>query len=258
MTISMEQIKALRDETEISVMQCKKALEEASGDMEKARMILAKKSSAIAAKKAGRETKSGYVAIAKENGRASMVELLCETDFVAKNEDFIALAEKLATYALKNGTKNLMEETREMIDLIIQKIGENIKLGESIILENPIIGSYVHDGHIGVLVALSGGDEILGKDIAMHIAAMKPVYIEESEIPVEKRKAMQEIFENEVSKEDKPEEIKKKIIEGKIASYFKEQTLLDQLFIKDQNLTIKNLLESKGNVHITQFFCYTI
>lgn len=258
MNISLDQIKELRDETGISVMQCKKALEEAGGDMEKARVLLAKKSSAIAAKKADRATNSGIVAIGKGEGEAAMIELLCETDFVARNEDFIALADKLSNYALSNGEAMTQKNAEEMIAPVVQKIGENIKLGNVIVMKGPVIGSYIHDRHIGVLVNLSSGDETLAKDVAMHIAAMKPIYTRSTDIPEDKKTAAREIFENEVKNENKPEEIKEKILEGKVASHFKEQTLLEQAFIKDPTTTIGKLLSTSGNVEVKQFVCYTI
>jgi len=173
--ITTETIKELRDQTGISVMQCKKALEEAGGDMEKAVMLLKKKSGEIASKKSGRSLGSGTIAAYIHAGGSvgSMVELSCETDFVAKNEEFKQLA----------------------------------------------------------------------YDIAMHAAATNPEFISLSDISSEDKKKAMEMFEKEVEKSDKPEEIKKKMLEGKLNAYFNERTLLEQSFVKNSDVTIKGLLE---------------
>jgi elongation factor Ts len=244
--MSIEQIKELRDATGLSVMQCKKALEEAEGDMDKARLILSKKSAAAAAKKADREIAAGRVAIASVAGKMAIIQLGCETDYVAKNEDFVTLADKIAAYALENGVDTLKENSASMIEPVIQKIGENIKLGSASILEGSTLGSYIHNGAIAVGVQLEGGSEEIAKDVAMHISAMKPLYTTRQDVPAEAMEATKAMFAEEVASEDKPEEIKAKILEGKINSYFKAITLMDQGFIKDQNKTIGQLLSEGG------------
>ena len=258
MQITTEQIKELRDQTGISVMQCKKALEEAGGDMEKALMVLKKKSSDISAKKADREAADGIVVVKKENGKGVILILNCETDFVAKNSDFVALAEALANKALVEGIPAVQAAAKDMIDPVVQKIGENLRLGEITELTGAVLGSYVHDGKPGVLVSLSGGDETLGKDIAMHIAAMKPEYLKKEDIPEEKRKLATEMFETEVNASDKPAEIKVKMLAGKIDTFFKEQTLLEQPFIKNPDTTISGLLKNAGNVTLNGFIRYSV
>lgn len=241
--ITTEQVKELRDATGISVMQCKHALEEAQGDMNKALAILKKTSSDIALKKADRTLNSGSVTIKSEGDKSVLVGLLCETDFVARNEDFITLLGKLATKALDVGVEKMKTEAKEMIDPVIQKTGENIQLGEVYEVAGNVLGNYVHNNKIGVVVSLEEGNAELAKDIAMHIAAMKPEYISPEEITLDAKKTMQEVFEKEVAAIDKPAEIKKKILDGKMATYFKEKTLLDQAFIKDGEVTIGKLLE---------------
>ena len=255
--VTTEQVKELRDATGISVMQCRKALEEAAGDMKKALAILKKTSSDIALKKGDREVKDGRVAVKLEGGKAVLVTLLCETDFVAKNEDFTALLGALTEKAFAEGAEKMRAGAKEMIDPVIQKTGENIQLGDIYEVTGDIMSDYVHNNKIGVIVSLLGGDTGLAKDIAMHIAAMKPEYISPSEITDEAQKTMREIFEKEVAAIDKPEEIKKKMLEGKIATYFKERTLLDQAFIKNGDMTVGKLLEEK-NAKIKEVKRYSI
>jgi len=243
-TITTEQVKELRDKTGISVMQCRRALEEAEGDMDKAIAILKKTSSDIALKKADREAKDGRVIIKSTNGKSVLVSLHCETDFVSKNEDFVSLLEKLSDIALNEGIDKMKTGAKEMIDPIIQKTGEKIELGEAYEVTGEIIGNYVHNHKAAIVVSLEGGNADVAKDIAMHIAAMRPEYLSSDEIPEETKNTMAEIFQKEVAEVDKPEEIKKKMLEGKIATYFKEKTLLEQPFIKNGDQTIRALLES--------------
>ncbi|MFA5840742.1 MAG: translation elongation factor Ts [Candidatus Paceibacterota bacterium] len=241
--ITTEQVKELRDATGISVMQCKRALEEAEGNMDKALAILKKTSSDIALKKADRSLNSGSVAIKNENNKAVLVGLLCETDFVAKNEDFTTLLSKLTQKAFADGIEKMKVESKEMIDAIIQKTGENIQLGDIYEVSGDVLGSYVHNNKVGIIVSLEGGTGELARDIAMHITAMKPEYITDAEITDDTRKTMQEIFEKEVAAIDKPAEIKEKMLIGKMATYFKEKTLIDQIFIKGEE-TVGKLLEN--------------
>lgn len=244
--ITTEQIKELRDMTGISVMQCKHALEEAEGNMEKALAILKKTSSDIASKKVSREVKDGRVNIKTGENKAVLVSLHCETDFVARNDDFKNLLEELTNEALSNGIEKMKEGAKEKIDQVIQKTGENIQLGEIFEINGEVLGSYLHNDKIGVVVSLEGGNKDLAKDVAMHITAMKPEYISEKDITEEARKTMHEIFEKEVANVDKPAEIKEKMLNGKISTYFKEKTLLDQAFIKDPEKTVAKLLEEAG------------
>lgn len=246
--ITTEQVKELRDATGISVMQCKRALEEANGEMKKALAILKKTSSDIALKKVNRKVKDGRVLIKTKNERegdkAVLVSLHSETDFVARNEYFIALLETLAIKALKEGVEKMKTEAKDMIDPVIQKTGENIQLGEACEVFGSALGSYVHNNKSGVIVNLEGGNRELAKDIAMHITAMKPEYITDAAITEDARQTIKEVFEKEIAGIDKPAEIKEKILLGKMATYFKEKTLLDQTFIKDGDITVGKLLEN--------------
>lgn len=255
--ITTEQIKELRDATSISVMQCKRALEEAGGDMKKALAILKKTSADIAQKKVSREVKDGRVSIKTDSKKAVLVSLHCETDFVAKNEDFINLLDKLVNETFSNGVEKMKTETQDLINPVIQKTGENIQLGEAYEVLGNILGSYVHNNKSGVIVSLEGGSSELAKDIAMHITAMKPEYMFPDEITEDARQTMMEIFEKEVANIDKPADIKKKMLDGKIATYFKEKTLPEQIFIKDGELTVGKLLE-KNKAKIKEVKRYAI
>ena len=255
--ITTELVKELRDATGISVMQCKRALEEAEGDMNKALAILKKTSSDIATKKADRNAKDGAVMIKSENNKALLLALRCETDFVSRNEDFVSLLSKLTEKAFSDGIEKMKAGAKDMIDPIIQKTGENIQLGDAYLVEGNVLGNYVHNNKSGVIVSLEGGTSELARDIAMHITAMKPEYITAEEITAETRKTMEEIFQKEVAAIDKPEEIKKKMLEGKMSTYFKEKTLLDQPFIKNGDETVGKLLE-KSKAKIKEVKRYSI
>ena len=239
--------------------------QESKKKVQQALAILKKTSSDIALKKVNREVKDGAVMIQiKDNGhnkKAVLVSLLCETDFVGRNEDFTTLLQNLTEKALALGIEEMQKEAKNMINPVIQKTGENIQLGETYEIEGDILGSYVHNNKIAVLVSLEGGNGELAKDIAMHIAAMKPEYIREDEISDDSRKTITEVFQKEVAGIDKIPEIKKKMLDGKISTYFKEKTLLSQPFIKNANNntseTVGELLE-KHKAKIKEVKRYSI
>ena len=245
--ITTEQIKALREQTGVSIMQCKKALEEAEGNAEKALIILKKKGGEIAAKKSDREAHDGTVVVREGNGKAVITVLHCETDFVAKNEDFVTAAHKLADIAFEQGEDAAREAATEIVNAVVLKIGEKIELGSIETIEGPVIGAYGHHtGRNAVVVVLSAGDSTVAKDIAMHTAAMKPTYITREEIPASAVDTARELFAKEVAESGKPEDIQKKMLQGKLDAYFQEQTLLDQPFFKNPDMTIGQLLEKNG------------
>ena len=244
--ITTEQVKELRDSTGVSVMQCRNALQEADGDMEKALIILKKKSSSIAMKRADRNASDGTVVVVEGNGKALLLALHSETDFVAKNSDFTNLANDLANMALNEGVEAVKANAQDLINPIVQKVGEKIELGHVEEIAGTTLGCYVHGGKSAVIVSLEGGTKEIAKDIAMHIAAMKPAFTTSDEIKEEDKAKVLEVFQKEVAESDKPEDIKKKMLEGKIATYFKEQTLMDQPFIKNPDLTISALLAKNG------------
>ncbi len=244
--ITAELVKELRDATGVSVMQCRNALEEGEGDMEKALIILKKKSSSIAMKKSDRVAHDGIIVAREASNKVILLTLHSETDFVAKNDDFTKLAAELAGIVLSEGIEAMKIKSPEMINPVIQKVGEKIELGDVEEITGDVLGSYVHAGKSATVVSLSTGTAELAKDIAMHIAAMKPVFTNANEITDEDRKKVIEVFEKEVAESDKPEDIKKKMLEGKISTYFKEQTLMDQSFIKNPDVTVGKLLADKG------------
>lgn len=252
--ITAELVKELRDKTGVSVMQCKNALEEAIGDMEKALIILKKKSSSIAMKKSERNAKDGIIVVKETRDKALLLALHTETDFVAKNSEFINLANQLADMAITLGIEKMKEKSLDMINEVVQKVGEKILLGKVEEASGSIIGSYIHNNKSAVVVLLSSGTKELARDIAMHIAAMKPAFISSKDITEEDKKKVIEVFEKEVSESDKPEEIKKKMLDGKISTYFKEQTLMDQMFIKNPEVSIETLL--KNNKAVLTSFIY--
>lgn len=244
--ITTEQVKELRDKTGVSVMQCKKALEEAGGDMEKAVLILKKKSTELAAKKSDREATAGIVAKAEKDGAALLLTLRCETDFVAKNADFADIANKLALMAIDSGKEAAEAAAPDMLSQGVQKLGENIQLGDIVGMEAPVIGTYVHDGRVGVIVGLTGGNTEVARDIAMHVAAMNPEYKTRADVPEDAKTNMKAMFAEEVANSGKPADIQEKMLAGKLDTFFKERTLLDQGFIKNPDQTIEKLLAANG------------
>ena len=243
--ITAELVKELRDATGVSVMQCKVALEEAEGDKEKALIILKKKSSSIAMKKSDRTASDGLIVAQEGVNKVILLTLHSETDFVAKNAEFVELANTLAHMAIEKGIDATRTASADIINPLIQKIGEKIELGNIEEITGDTIGVYVHNGKSAVVTSLEGGSKDLAKDIAMHIAAMKPTYTTSSDITNEEKEKVMQVFEREVAESDKPEEIKKKMLEGKIHTYFKEQTLMDQAFIKNPEMTVGTLLADK-------------
>lgn len=246
--ITTELIKELRDSTGVSIMQCKKALEEAEGDMEKALLVLKKKSSDIAMKKADRDAHEGSITVLTSGNKTVILALYCETDFVARNEDFVTLSNTLANMALNDGVDAMNRAAPELINGAMQKSGEKIELGKVDIIEGETVGAYVHMGKSAVVVSLTGGTKEIAKDIAMHVAAMKPAYLTRDEIDETAQASVREMFTKEVSEMDKPAEIKEKMLEGKINTFFKEQTLVDQSFIKNPDITIGTLLSNNKAV----------
>jgi len=243
--ISIDLVKQLRDMTGVSIMQCKKALIEAEGDLEKAKIALTKKSGEIAAKKGDRELGAGTVVIVNDGGKTIIAEVSCETDFVGKNPDYIKMVEEVAQGILVG------EDVSEKINEAIQKFGERIEVTRQEIFESDNLGKYIHNGLIGVVVEFDGPvDEAFGKDIAMHIAAQNPKYLSEEDIDPEEKAKAEETLREEVK--DKPAEMQDKILQGKMNSFFKERVLMTQGFIKDPSKSIKNLLEEKG-VNIVKF-----
>ncbi len=265
MSITAAMVKDLRERTGVGMMDCKKALAECDGDEEKAIAWLREKGLSKAAKKAGRATSEGLVTVvvAADGKSAAMSELKCETDFVSKNEEFIALAEGLANLALEKKTDNVEALPAEATDLtgLIGKIGENMQVGRLAYVSfsgEGAIGAYVHSTKkLGVLVELSGQvSPELAKDVAMQIAATNPLCVGPDQIPAETLAQEKEIYLNQAKEEGKPAQIAEKIVEGRIRKYYQEVCLREQLFIKDDKKSIKDLLGK--NADIVRFFRFAI
>lgn len=266
MTITAAMVKDLRERTGAGMMECKKALTEAGGDIEKAIEAMRKSGAAKAVKKAGRVAAEGQVIITMSDDRkkASVVEVNCETDFVGKDDNFIRFAEEVGQIALDQAVQEVeklleqkmsngqsVEEARQEL---VSKIGENIQVrrAENIEASEGELGSYRHGVRIGVVVEVAGGDETLAKDIAMHIAAVKPVCIDESEVPAEMLAKEREIFTAQAKESGKPDNIVEKMVEGRMKKYLKEITLEGQPFVKNPDQTIAQLLKD-ADAKVLQF-----
>ncbi len=243
MSVTIDQIKELRESTGVSMMACKKALDEASGDFDKAVDLLRQKGEAKAADRAGRSTAQGAVTIKVEGSKAAVVELQCETDFVAKGDDFLALGESLADKLLK-GEINPEDRDLPEIKEAVLKLGENVQIGDLRIVEGENLGNYVHsNGKIGVVVSLKGGSSELARDVAMHVAATNPRVISPEEVSQDLVDKEKEIWTEQLKNEGKPEEIIGKIMIGKEQKFRGENALLKQPFVKDPDKKIEQLLK---------------
>lgn len=256
--ISAASVKALRDETNAGMMECKRALAEAKGDQAKALRILRERGVAIAAKKSSRAVNQGVISsfIAETGRMGSLIEVNCETDFVAKNEGFRSFVAKLAEKAVAlDGS--LADAVKEDLTAKIAETGENIVVRRNIrfVLQKPgLIAAYIHHGStIGVLVELNctQNDTVakpafkdLAKDICLHVAASRPRFLDRAGVPPEIVAAEREIFVKQVT--GKPPNIVEKIVEGKLGKFYEQVCLLEQLFVKDQDKKIVSLLAEKG------------
>lgn len=259
MAITASLVKELRERTGSGMMECKKALVEADGDIEAAADILRKSGAAKADKKAGRTAAEGLIVFkSTDDGKSAvMVEVNCETDFVAKDENFINFTSAVAQAALDNQPADIdallalpLEGGDSVADTtknLIAKIGENMNVRRFVSrATDGILVNYMHGGRIGVMVEMKGGDESLAKDIAMHIAASRPTCVSEDEVPADIIEKEKEIFSAQASESGKPPEIIEKMIGGRIKKFLKEITLLGQPFVKDPDQTVEQLLKSAG------------
>ena len=261
MAITAALVKELRERTGAGMMDCKKALQAADGDIETAIEDMRKSGMAKAAKKAGRIAAEGLVSIAQDGNKAAIVEINSETDFVSKGDDFINFCDNAAQAALSNGctdaaSLNALEINGETLEIglknLIAKLGENMSLRRVVQIEGNTLGVYKHGSRIGVIVALEGGDEALAKDIAMHIAASRPVCISADEVPADMLAKEREIFSEQAKASGKPDNIIEKMVEGRIRKYLGEVTLLGQAFVKDPDQTVEKLLKT-ANAKVTAF-----
>jgi elongation factor Ts len=261
MSISAAQVKELRERTGSGMMECKKALVEAGGDMEAAVELLRKSGAAKADKKAGRVASEGLVMIevSGDGKRAVMVEVNSETDFVARKEEFQQFAAAVAQRALKDKPADVaslsampLKDGGESIEDarkgMVATIGENITVRRLVAIDATAgsLSQYLHGGRIGVLVELQGGGDDLARDVAMHIAASRPVCVDETQVPQELLDKEREIFIAQAQESGKPAEIIEKMIDGRMRKYLGEITLLGQPFVKDPDQTVGKLLKAAG------------
>ncbi|WP_066015035.1 MULTISPECIES: translation elongation factor Ts [Endozoicomonas] len=251
--ISAALVKELRERTGLGMMECKKALVEAQGDIEVAIEEMRKSGQAKAAKKAGRIAAEGIVAVkvADDASFGVLVEVNSETDFVARDDNFLGYVQKVvdAAFARKEAdVAVLMEgELEEARQALVQKIGENIGVRRIAIVEGGVIGSYVHgNNRIAVLTKLEGGDTELARDIAMHVAAVNPQVVNKEDMPAELVEKEKEIFKAQAEQSGKPANIIEKMIEGRISKFLAESSLVEQPFVKDPDTTVGALAKKAG------------
>lgn len=279
--ISAQLVKELREMTGAKMMDCKKALVQTEGDIEKAIEFLREKGLADAAKKSGRVAAEGIVKtyISEDKKKGSVVEFNCETDFVAANDEFIAFADRLAEMAVETGAENVEALLNEKFDgettvsdalkALIAKLGENMTVRRftTFAIENGVVKSYIHGGgRIGVLVevACDTASDVLdevAKEVCMQIAAANPLFLSEDQVDAASIEKEKEIYRVQALNEGKPENIVEKMVEGRIKKYYKEVCLLDQLWVKDNDKTIAKFLAEKSKevgspITVTRFVRY--
>jgi elongation factor Ts len=269
MSVTAESVRQLRERTGAGMMECKRALVETQGDLDAAAELMRKQGLAKADKKATRVAAEGVIASATSpDGRTGvLVEINCETDFVARGDDFTAFAAEVAQLALKSGAADTAalaaqklasgETVDERRRALIAKIGENISLRRLVQVQSAgQLGAYMHGTRIGTLVAIEGGDAALAKDLAMHVAATNPAYLTAAEVPADavakERDIRVEMLKNDEKNKGKPDNILVKIVEGGISKWLNEITLLGQPFVKDDKLSIEKLLKG-ANARIVRF-----
>jgi elongation factor Ts len=249
--ISASLVKELRDMTGLAMMECKKALTEAGGDIKKAEELLRIKSGAKASKAASRIAAEGVIGtyVSPDGKIGALVELNCETDFVAKNDDFLSFAQQIAETAAKQNPRDISQLTAGKIEerrqQLVQKIGENISIRRFRRLQAAgKLALYVHGAKIGVLVDYEGPEEV-GKDLGMHIAFSKPRHLSKADVPLEVVNEERKIQEARAKESGKPPEIAAKMVEGSLNKFLAEISLMGQPFVKDDKQTVEKMLASK-------------
>jgi elongation factor Ts len=256
MNITADTVKQLRERTGAGMMECKRALVETKGDLDAAAELMRRTGLAKADKKAARVAAEGTVQIERSGSDAALVEVNCETDFVARSDEFQAFARDVAAAALKGAPSSLeallelphgassLDERRRAL---IAKIGENIAVRRFVRVSSPgALGTYIHGARIGSVVALQGGDDSLARDIAMHVAAANPAYIDAGDVPAEMLAKEREILTEQTKGEKKPPDIIAKMVEGRLRKYLGEITLMGQPFVKDEDTTVEKLVKKAG------------
>lgn len=262
--ISASMVKELRERTGLGMMECKKALVESDGDIEKAIEEMRKSSGMKAAKKAGRTAADGVVAIriAEDGSYGVIAEVNSETDFVARDENFLGFVNNVVEQAFSQKQQDVqalldggLEETRQAL---VQKIGENINVRRIELVEAPLVGGYVHgNNRIAVLVALSGGSDEVAKDVAMHVAAVNPQVVSPEDMPQELVAKEKEIYAAQARESGKPEEIIEKMIGGRMKKFLAENSLIEQPFVKDPDTTVGKLVKAAG-AEVKQFVRFEV
>lgn len=267
MAITAALVKELRERTGAGMMECKKALVETNGDIEAAVELMRKTGLAKADKKAGRIAAEGLVAVATAGNRGVIVEVNCETDFVSKGDEFKGFVQSIADAALAAnpadmdalmaaplGAGSVEDARKEMI----AKIGENMTVRRFVAMNaETALGVYLHGARIGVVVALSGGDEDLARDVAMHVAASNPMCIDESGIPAEAIAKEREIVAAQAAGSGKPENIIEKMVDGRMKKFVNEVTLVGQAFVKDPDTSVGKLLAA-SSATVTSYVRYEV
>ncbi|MBE9589681.1 elongation factor Ts [Moraxella sp. K127] len=254
--ISAKTVKELRDRTGLGMMECKKALEEAGGDIELAIDNLRKSGQAKAAKKAGNIAADGTIIITQNADKALLLEVNCQTDFVAKDENFTAFANKVAELALANNTTDVatisalsyedgvsVEEARVAL---VQKIGENVQVRRAEVIEGANLAAYRHGLRIGVVVSMDGGSSELGKSVAMQVAAFNPLAVNEESVPADILAREKDIIEAKAKESGKPETVIEKMITGGIQKYLNEVTLVNQPYVIDNDKKVGDVLKAEN------------
>jgi elongation factor Ts len=267
--ITAAMVKELREKTDAPMMECKKALAEAAGDLGKAEEILRVKLGNKASKAASRVAAEGVVSVHRsaDGKTGALVEVNSETDFVAKNDDFLTLAKNLAELVVTQNPADVAALSALPLDggtvesvraALVGKIGENMSIRRFARLQTSgLIAHYVHGSKIGVMVELEGGDEATAKDVAMHIAANKPVALDQSQVSAELIQKERDIATAKAAESGKPAEIVAKMVEGSVQKYLKEVTLLSQPFVKDDKVTVEQMLKAKG-AKVKSFVLYVV
>jgi elongation factor Ts len=268
MSITASMVKELRDRTGAGMMECKKSLVEVNGDIDAAIELLRTSGQAKAEKKASRVAADGRVAIKSNTSEAVIIEINSETDFVARDENFINFSDSVANLLLEKDVESI-EQLSELVlsdsktveearTELISKVGENISIRRfNKISDSVNLGIYSHGSRIGSIVSLSGGSENLAKDIAMHIAASNPICIDVNGVPSDLIEREKRIYNEQALSSGKPPEIIEKMVQGKMSKYLKEITLLGQSFVKDPDISIENLLKN-SNAVVTDFIRYEV
>ena len=268
-TISASMVKELRERTGLGMMDCKKALADTDGDMDKAIEDLRKASGLKAAKKASRVAAEGIVMtqVAEDGNYGAIIEINSETDFVARDDNFLAFSKDVLNLAFTNSDADvdalLSSGVEDLREKLVQKIGENVNVRrvDRLQFDNAdqgIVESYVHSNNrIAVLISLKGGDEALARDIAMHIAAVNPMVVRPEDVPEEVLAKESEIYSAQARESGKPEEIIEKMISGRLRKFISEVSLLEQPFVKDPEIKISALLKESG-ADIVTFVRYEV